>query len=474
MQLGDAPAQLVKGVAGTAELFQVLGVRPSVGPGFRPGDDRNTAEPVAVLSHSLWRELGANPVHRRRADRAGRRQAHRRGGDAARLLVSRSHRARVARGAARSGGRERQLGADRPDAPGTRMDGMGPELARVMKLMHQQFDYPEGEWDKRANPTLTPLRDRLIGDIRPAVLATFAAMAVILLIASVNVAALMLGQVDSRGTELAVRSALGAGRRRLLIQLVVESLVIGAMAGVMGALMALAGFKFLAGALPLGALAEAATIDWGLLAAAIGIALAAATAVAMVPGFSVARSDLQSRLTRTRTGGVGGRGGRVESALVVAQVALVLLMVAGAGLLIRSVRNLRAIDPGVRVEGVAVLDVVMPSATEPARRPQVVRELLDAVRALPGVESAASTQKLPLRGSGDNWGLAIERQPQLEDATTAFRVVAPDYFRTMGIPCAAGAGCWPRTRTPRPPRARWSSTRRWPTSSSLGATRSGR
>jgi predicted permease len=94
----------------------------------------------------------------------------------------------------------------------------------------------------------------------------------------------------------------------------------------------------------------------------------------------------------------------------------------------------------VRVEGVAVLDVVMPSATEPARRPQVMRELLDAVRALPGVEAAASTQKLPLRGSGDNWGLAIERQPELEDATTAFRVVAPDYFRTMGIPIRSGRG----------------------------------
>ena len=440
MQLGDAPAQLVKGVAGTAELFQVLGVKPSVGPGFRPGDDRNTAEPVAVLSHSLWRELGASPsIVGEQIELGGVKRTvvgvMPRGfwfpDPTVRVWLAEQLDPEDGSGNWGLIGRMRQ---------GTRIDGMGGELGRIMKLMHAQFDYPEGEWDKRVNPTLTPLRDRLVGEIRPAVLATFGAMAVILLIASVNVAALMLGQVDSRGTELAVRSALGAGRRRLLIQLVVESLVIGAMAGVLGALMALAGFKFLAAALPLGTLAEAATIDWGLLAAAIAIALAAATAVAMVPGVSVARSDLQTRLTRTRTGGIGGRGGRVESALVVAQVALVLLMVAGAGLLIRSVRNLRAIDPGVRVEGVAVLDVVMPSATEPARRPQVMRELLDAVRALPGVEAAASTQRLPLRGSSDNWGLTIERQPELEDATTAFRVVAPDYFRTMGIPVRSGRG----------------------------------
>ncbi|HEX8362998.1 MAG TPA: ADOP family duplicated permease [Longimicrobium sp.] len=440
MQVGDAPARLVKGAAGTAELFQVLGVKPAMGPGFRPGDDRLAAEPVVVISHSLWRDLGSSPsIIGERIELGG---------------VQRTVVGVMAPGFWFPDPTVRVWLAEQLDPedgsgnwgligrtrPGQRMDAMGGELGRVMKMMHAQFDYPEGEWDKRVNPHVTPLRDHLVGEIRPALLATLAAMAVILLIACVNVAALMLGQVDGRGTELAVRSALGAGSGRLLKQLVVESLVIGVLAGLTGALLALAGFRVLAGALPLGALAEAATVDWGLLAAAIFIALGAATAVALVPGASVARSDLQVWLTRTRTGGIGGRGSRLEGGLVVGQVALVLLMVAGAGLLIRSVKNLRAIDPGVDVERVAVLDVVMPSSTEMGRRPQLVREIPEAVRTLPGVESAAATQRLPLRGSSDNWGLNIQRQPELEDATTAFRVATPEYFRTMGIRIRSGRG----------------------------------
>lgn len=447
MQVGDAPARLVKGIAGTAELFQVLGVKPAVGPGFRPGDDRQNAEPVAVLSHSLWRELGGDPAMIGKTIELGGVQRTVVGVMAPGFWYPdptvRVWLAEQLDPADQSGnwgliGRLRD---------GTTPGGMRGELDRVMKEMHAVFEYPEGEWDKRANPTLTPLRDRLVGELRPGLLATLAAMAVILLIACVNVAALMLGQVDGRGTELAVRSALGAGGRRIVTQLVVESLVIGLLAGIAGAVLALAGFRLLTSALPLGALAEAARLDWALLAAAIGIALAASTAVALVPAVSVARADLQSRLTRSRTSGIGGRGSRMEGGLVVAQVALVLLMVAGAGLLIRSVQNLRAIQPGVRVEGVAVLDVVMPSSTEMERRPQVIRELVAAVGALPGVESAAATQRLPLRGSSDNWGLTIQRQPEMEDASTAFRIVTPEYFRTLDIRVRAGRGLQDTDRT---------------------------
>ena len=448
MQPGDAPARLIKGVAATAELFQVLGTSPAVGSGFRPGDDRAGSEPVAVLSHGLWRELGGDPaIMGQRIELGGETrtvvgvmpEGFWFPDPTVRVWLSEPMNPEDGSGNWGMIGRFR---------PGTTIPGMRSELDRLMQVMHQQFDYPEGEWDKRVNPTLTPLRDRLVGEVRPAVLATLGAMAVILLIACVNVAALMLGQVDSRGTELAVRSALGAGRRQLLQQLVVESLVIGALAGLVGAGLALLGFRFLVGTLPLGALAENATVDWTLFAAAIGIALLAASAVALVPGISVARSNLQTRLTRTRTGGIGGRGGRLEGGLVVAQVALVLLMAAGAGLLIRSVNNLRAIDSGIQVEGLAVLDVVMPSNIEPASRPRIVRELVDAVEALPGVVSVATTQKLPLRGSGDNWGMGIESQPNLEDANTPFRVVTPDYFQTMGIKLRSGRGLLDTDRQP--------------------------
>jgi putative ABC transport system permease protein len=435
---GDEPARLVHAVSGTSELFQVLGVSPAVGPGFRPGDDRMGAEPVAVLSHALWRELGGDPsIVGRRLELGG---------------VSRTVTGVMPEGFwfpdptvkmwlaeqldPEDNSGNYQILARMPE--GQTIAGMKGQIDRLTGALGERFDYPP-DWDKTRDATLTPLREELVGSVRPALLAMLAAMGVILLIACVNVSALMLGQVDSRGTELAVRSALGAGRQRLLQQLVVEALVIGALAGVAGAVLAFLGFRFLRGALPLGALAETASVDWTVFVVAMGIALAAATVIALVPGISVARGDLQTRLTRSRTGGVAGRGGRMESGLVVAQVALVLLMAAGAGLLIRSVGNLRAIDPGVDPEGVAVVDLLLP-ASEAPRRQQTMREVVAAVEGLPGVESAAGVQKLPLRGGGDDWGISVESRPELESTTTFVRIVTPDYFETMGIGLRAGRG----------------------------------
>lgn len=448
MQPADGPARLVRGTAATAELFDVLGVTPALGPGFQPGDDRVGAEPVAVLSHELWRELGGDPsIVGRTLDLGG---------------VTRTVAGVMPPGfwfpdptvrvwlveeltPADESGNWGLVGRMRS---GMTTGALTGELNRVMAVMHERFDYPEGPWDKRANPELVSLRERLVGSVRPSLLATLAAMAVILLIACVNVAALMLGQVDSRGTELAVRTALGAGRRRLLQQVVVESLVIGVFAGLAGAGLAVLGFRFLTTALPLGALAENATIDWTIFVAAIGTALVAATVVALAPGVSIARGDIQSRLTRSRTSGIGGRGGSLEGGLVVAQVALVLLMAAGAALLIRSVGNLRAIDPGVDVEGIAVLDVVIPSNAAAPRRTQLIQEMVAALEAVPGVQSAGATQRLPIRGSSDNWGMGIESRPELEDLNTPFRVVSPGYFQTMGIPILSGRGLIDGDRDP--------------------------
>lgn len=438
LQPGDGPARLLAGAAATAELFQVLGVPPAVGPGFRPGDDRADAEPSVVISHALWRELGSDPaIVGSRLELAGENRTVVGVMPQGFWFPDPTVRIWLANRLDEDdqGGSWGMVGRLRP---GMAPEAMSGELDRLMAVMDERFDYPEGEWDKRVNPTLTPLRERLVGSVRPAVLATLAAMAVILLIACVNVSALMLGQMDSRETELAVRSALGAERGRLLRQLTVEALAIGALAGLVGAGLATLGFHYLVGALPLGALAESATIDWPLFAAAMAIALGAALLVTLAPGFSLARGDLQGRLTRARTGGIGGRGGRLESGLVVAQVALVLLMAAGAGLLIRSVANLRAIDPGVEVEGRAVVDLVLPATIEPERRPQLVRAIVEAVEALPEVRSAASAQMIPLRDLGNNWGIEVEGREVPEGTTTAFRPATPGYLETMGIELLSG------------------------------------
>ncbi|HEV3484957.1 MAG TPA: FtsX-like permease family protein, partial [Vicinamibacterales bacterium] len=253
------------------------------------------------------------------------------------------------------------------------------------------------------------------------------------------VAALMLGQVDARSTEIAVRAALGANRQRLIQQLVIESALIGAFAGVLGAAIAVSGFQVLVTSLPLGALAETATIDWTVFWASVASALVAAMLVAIVPGVALWRgTTLQSALATTRTAGVGTRGGRLEGGLVIVQMALAVLLAAGAGLLIRSVGNLRSIDPGVDVDGLAVIDATMPTRFNPEERRRTIVQMLPSLQGIPGVTSVAAAQKLPLRGSGDNWGLSIRGRTDLQDSTTAFRMVTRDYFTTLGIPVLRG------------------------------------
>lgn len=437
LRLGDGPARLLKGYSSSAELFDVLGVRPALGTGFRGGDDRVGAEPVAVLSHSLWRELGGRPsIVGERIELSGEQRTIVGVMPEGFWFPDPSVRVWLS-SAMRPDNDSGYLGLIARLPPGKRIEAMGPQLQAITRLLEERFDFVE-EWDLTKNPVLTPMRERLLGNVRPALVALLVAMGVILLVACVNVAALTLGQLDTRGTEMAMRSALGAGRRRLLQQLTVESVAIGVLAGIAGAALAVAGFPFLAGALPLGALAEAARIDWALFAAAMAVALVASTLIALAPGTAVAQGDLRGTLNRSRTGGIGGRGGRLEHGLVVAQVALVLLLTAGAALLIRSVDNRRAIDPGVDVEGVAVLDLQLPQTIEQARIPQLLRELVVVAGALPGVESAAAAQRLPLRGSSDNWGIGVESQPDRPETTTAMRVVTPEYFRTMGIRLKSG------------------------------------
>ena len=437
LRAGDAPARLLKSVVASAELFDVLGVHPALGSGFRRGDDRVGAEPVVVISHSLWRELGARPaIIGERLELSGQTrtvvgvmpEGFWFPDPGVRLWICDDMNPDTDNGIYGLVGRL---------APGRRIEAMGPQLRTITRVLDERFDFP-AEWDLTKDPALTPLRERLLGNVRPPLLALLVAMGVILLVACVNVAALMLGQLDSRGTEMAMRSALGAGRKGLLQQLAVESILIGALAGVVGAALAVLGFPFLSRALPLGALGETARIDWTLFAAAMAVALVASTLIALAPGAALAQHELQRTLAKTRTGGIGSRGGRLEHGLVVGQVALVLLLAAGAALLIRSVDNRRAIDPGVDVEGVAVVDVMLPQSIDSARSPALLRELVAGVAALPGVESAAATQRLPLRGSSDNWGIRIEGRPELRDATTAFRTVSPEYFRTMRIRLESG------------------------------------
>jgi predicted permease len=323
-------------------------------------------------------------------------------------------------------------------APGVDVHSLQPQLAQLTRIMGERFTYNDPKWDKRRNPAVTPIRDELLGSMRPAVIATFVAMGLILLIACTNVAALMLGQVEGRASELAVRAALGATRRRIAQQLIVEALLVGLGAGAVGGALAAAGFGVLARALPIGAWAESASFDWTTFVVALIIALGAALLVVLVPLAALSRVDLREFLSRARTGGVAGRGGRLERGLVVAEVALAMLIACGAALLARSVTNLYAIKPGFQTAGIAVVDFAVSSAVSPADRRQAVLAVRTALAEMPGVKSSAAALKIPLRGNGDNFGLTIQGRPDIGQKSSFFRIVTPDYFQTLGFRLVSG------------------------------------
>ena len=321
---------------------------------------------------------------------------------------------------------------------GQSFEKMGPPLNLLTQRLAQNFRYPDPQWDRTKKPSVTPVRDVLIGDVRPALLATLASMGIILIIACGNVTSLILGQADARATEIAVRAALGANHWRLIQQLVMECLLIGLLAGVVGALLAVTGFKVLVESLPLGSLVDNVRLDWTVVSASVLSALGAAVLASIIPGITVwRRGALQSAISATRVGGVRPRGGRVESVLVIAQTALVVVLVAGAGLLIRSVANLGSVHPGLEVEGIAVIDAVAPSRFNGEERRRSIEALIASLNELPDVTSVAAGHRLPLAGFGDNWGISVRGRPPL-NASTAFRIVTADYFTTMRMPIRRG------------------------------------
>ncbi|WP_375767437.1 ADOP family duplicated permease [Archangium gephyra] len=433
----DASPELVPAVSTSAALFDVLGVRPVIGRAFEPNEDRPGAAPAVVLSQALFETLGGQPsLVGSNVELDGR--AHTVVGVMPKgfWFPDPTVRAWVVEPLNEEDGSGNYTLVGRR-APGTDGPALGLALERLTSRLRERFTYP-AQWDKTRAPAVTPLREYLLGPLQLPLLATLVAMAVLLLIACANVAALMLGQVDSRATELAVRVALGADSRRMTQQLLVEALLLGLAAAGVGALIAAQGFQLLTDALPLGPLAPRGSLDWGVFFAALVLALAAALAVAWLPARSLRKSDPQRALGHSRTGGIGARGGRTEGALVVGQVALAVLLTAGAGLLVRSVANLRSIDPGVDTGQVAVVDVVMEANVAPEKRRQMLAELETALSVLPGVRAAGAAQKLPLRGSGDNWGIRLEDKPDLPSSTTSVRLVTPGYFQTMGIQLVEG------------------------------------
>jgi len=435
LRSGAGPARLVPAVTASSELLDVLGASPFLGRGFNKGEDVPGAERVALLSFGLWRELGSDPSiigTQVMLDGTPRTVI----GVMPRGFWFPDPSVRIwtpetLRPESRSWN-STLIGRVAVDQDIRRMDA---PLSQLAAMLDERFDYTAR--NKTKDRRITPVRDDVLGPMQPAVLATLAATVLILLIGCANVAALVLGQVDARSTEFAIRSALGANRRRLAQQLTVEVLIVAAVAGTLGAALAWVGFTVVTNALPLGAWASTSP-DWRVFLSAIAIAVIAALLVILVPIVSLYRGDLRSTLSAVRIGGIQGRGGRLENALVVAQVALAVMIASGAALLARSVANMYAVQPGVRVDGVAVVDVMFDSTLNHAMRDKTLGDIERALRELPGVTSVGTGQQLPLRGGGYRANLQIDERPDIQNAATEYRFVTPGYLESLGFALRRG------------------------------------
>src|SRR5260370_1061429 len=322
--------------------------------------------------------------------------------------------------------------------PGMRIERATTEMAGIAKTIEQQF--PE---NKGLSTKVVTVREQLVGDVRPALLIWLGAVAFVLLIACVNIANLMLARATARQQEFAVRSAMGAGRGRLLAQLLLESLPIAIFGGVAGVMLASWGIKFLESLIPSDLPRfNPIAINTSVLVFSASISLLTTLFLALAPALFASKGDIQETLREGGRGGLEHRSsGKLRSLLVVSEVAMAVLLLAGAGLLIKTFGALRHADPGFSADHVLTMQMELsPDADFPNGHQdaaiQFYRDLSERVDALPGVKGSGITTTLPL-GFGMGWGKNLDVQghtpPTSLDAVpiVRFQLSSPGYLPTI-------------------------------------------
>ena len=337
-------------------------------------------------------------------------------------------------------------------------DGIGlraaeADLASIAADIARDFPASNAGWTVK----VMPLREQLVGSVRTALVVLLTAVGCVLLIACVNVANLLLVRAASRQREVAVRYALGAERRQILRQLLLESLVLSLSAGAVGVLVGWWGLRALLAMLPVDLPALAgATLDWRVVAFTTVLSVITGMVFGVVPAFQAARVDLVDGLREGARGTVGTRRAhRTRNALVVVEVALAAVLLICASLLIQTFVRLMQVNTGFRADGVLTMEVALPrSAYAGQRAAQFFERLVARLSALPGVDSASAASAIPLTGSENLRQVTLEGRPPPEpgrEIIADFRMVTSDYFATMGIPRIAGDAL-PRQPQPDSPR----------------------
>jgi predicted permease len=327
--------------------------------------------------------------------------------------------------------------------PGVTLEQANHDMAVIGRRLEQA--YPDN--NTGLGVAVVPLREWITGSLTTPLFVLLGGVGFVLLIACANVANLLLVRGVARSGELAVRAAMGAGRGRLMRQLVTESLVLSAVGAAGGLALAAIGTRLLVKAAPASIpRLDAVQVDGLVLGFTLLVAALTGVLFGILPARLVVRPDLARTLREGGRSGMQRAGGnRARAALVVAEVALSVMLLAGAGLLIRSFTRLMDVDPGFRTEGSVSFAVSLPDAkyAEPERQAVFVSTLLERLRAIPGVQSAGAGLGMPLTSFSFNFSFNVAGRPPAgpgEGASSEVRIATPDYFPAMGIPIVRGRG----------------------------------
>ncbi|MEX2263897.1 MAG: ABC transporter permease [Bryobacteraceae bacterium] len=442
----DGQPSEVAGLTFSSAVFRALGVQPALGRAYTPEEDFRADAAVIVLSHEFWQgRLGGRQdvLHMTVGVNGQRRSvigvmppAFTVVGQKADFLIPIGQTIEQLRAAP---GRGNSYAIARL--------GEGVSRERASAEMRSVFAQLEKE-DPRRNAgrsvMLLPLQEQMVGDLRPAALALVGAVVLLLLVACVNVANLLLARSAAREREVGIRTAIGATRARLMRQMLSESLLLALACGVAGlgvAALCHRGLLVLVGSrIPIPRL-DQVKLDAPVIAFTMLVALATGIVFGLVPAF-VTTTHAGDALREGRRHGAGRRLRHTLSTLVVGEVALSLVLLAAAGLLMRSLLKLQSIDPGFRADGVLTARVrVPPTRYDFAKADRFFQQSLSRIAAIPGVQHAAGTQCLPLVGPCIGTGFwRLDRPKPLEGQVPSAQVrpITPSFFRTMSVPQLAG------------------------------------
>ena len=440
---GDGEPEKVMASGVTQNFFPLLGITPALGRNFLPDEDKAGGSKVMILSYALWQRRYGGDREILNKDIILNGEKHTVVGVmpanfrfltnliglwvpsefAPEELTQRDGQNLTVIGRLKPGMTFEQAQAD-----------LGAITQRIAK------DNPN-VMSPRLTANVVPIREQVSGQSRQPLIMLMVAVGFVLLIACANTANLLLSRASSRRREIAVRSAVGATRRRIVRQLLTESLILSFLAGGLGLFVAAFSFEFLKSLVPAGLVPDSLRLDPRALGFALLVSVLTGIIFGLVPALQASRVDLNEVLKSGGRTGLSSGGGRLRSALVITEVALALVLLIGAGLLIQTLSNLREQYSLLQPENLLTVRTVLQGKyQEPAKRWAFYDDVLGRIKNLPGVVSASYTTSVPLQWAGGSSAFIIDGPPPPENiaANALHRQVSPGYFETIGIPLREG------------------------------------